>query len=184
MRDSVKTVLEEITRTVANIPLQEQEELAEQILKANAVFVAGMGRSGLMAGCFAMRLMHMGFQVYRVGEVTTPAIKEGDLLIIASGSGTTESLVKMAEKAKKIGAEIATVTIYPEAAIGRLSSSVVCIHAPTSKSEIDTGTYSVQPMGSLFEQSLLICFDYIIKILMEKKNITGEEMFLHHANLE
>ena len=34
MRDSVKTVLEEITRTVANIPLQEQEELAEQILKA------------------------------------------------------------------------------------------------------------------------------------------------------
>jgi len=39
-------------------------------------------------------------------------------------------------------------------------------------------------MGSLFEQSLLICLDYVILILMEKRQITGEEMFARHANLE
>lgn len=184
MLESIEDVLNEIERTVKNISVSEQEALADKILNANSIFIAGVGRSGMMAGCFAMRLMHMGLNVYRVGEVVTPAIQKGDLLIIASGSGTTGSLVHMAEKACRIGAEVATVTIYPEAEIGKLSSVSVCIHAPTSKSDVDTGIRSVQPMGSLFEQSLLICLDYIVKILMEKKKITGEQMFLRHANLE
>ena len=133
--------------------------MADEILKAKHIFVAGAGRSGMMARCFAMRLMHMGMKAYMVGEVVTPSMQEGDLLIITSGSGTTGSLVKMADV-------------------------VVQINAPTSKSEIDTGVTSIQPMGSLFEQSLLICLDFIIRILMDKTGITGEEMFKRHANLE
>ncbi len=184
MLETIDVVLDEIERTVKSISAEEQKAVAEQILAAQHVFLAGAGRSGMMARCFAMRLMHMGIKAYMVGEAVTPAIQKGDLLIIASGSGTTASLVKMAEKAKKIGAEVAAITIYPQAEIGKLSSKTICIHAPTSKSEIDTGIRSVQPMGSLFEQSLLICMDYIIKILMERKKITGEEMFVRHANLE
>ena len=181
MLETIDVVLDEIERTVKSISAEEQKAVAEQILAAQHVF---LGRSGLMVKAFAMRLMHMGIKAYMVGEAVTPAIQKGDLLIIASGSGTTASLVKMAEKAKKIGAEVAAITIYPQAEIGKLSSKTICIHAPTSKSEIDTGIRSVQPMGSLFEQSLLICMDYIIKILMERKKITGEEMFVRHANLE
>ena len=59
-----------------------------------------------------MRLMHMGKQVYVVGEIVTPSIQQGDLLLIVSGSGETESLVAMAKKAKRLGATIATVTIF------------------------------------------------------------------------
>lgn len=137
-----------------------------------------------MARCFAMRLMHMGFQVSMVGDVTTPSIKKGDLLIIASGSGTTASLVAMANKAKSIGADIATITIYEDAPIAQIASIVIPIPAPTAKSDVDMGFRSVQPMGSLFEQSLLICLDYVILILMDLKQITAEEMFARHANLE
>ena len=79
---------------------------------------------------------------------------------------------------------MASVTIYPASTIGALSETVVVIHAPTSKSDIDTGFRSVQPMGSLFEQSLLLCLDYVILILMDKTQITAEEMFTRHANLE
>ena len=50
--------------------------------------------------------------------------------------------------------------------------------------KLHTGFRSVQPMGSLFEQSLLICLDYVILILMDKTQITAEEMFARHANLE
>ena len=180
----ITSVTEELSRTLDSVSFAQQEKLADEILKANRVFVAGAGRSGMMARCFAMRLMHMGLKAYMVGEVVTPSIAAGDLLVIASGSGETESLVSMAKKAKRLGAAVATVTIYPEATIGQMSGAVVEIHAPTSKSNIDTGIRSVQPMGSLFEQSLLICLDYVILILMDKKQITGEEMFTRHANLE
>jgi 6-phospho-3-hexuloisomerase len=46
----------------------------------------------------AMRFMHLGYTVF-IGETNTPAILEGDLLV-ASGSGTTSSVVSSAEKAK------------------------------------------------------------------------------------
>ena len=111
-------------------------------------------------------------------------MQEGDLLIITSGSGTTGSLVKMAEKAKVLNGRVGLITIYPESTIGKMADVVVQINAPTSKSKIDTGVTSIQPMGSLFEQSLLICLDFIIRILMDKTGITGEEMFKRHANLE
>ena len=42
-------------------------------------------------------------------------IEKKDLLIISSGSGETDSLIVMANKAKKAGASVGTVTIHPEA---------------------------------------------------------------------
>ena len=180
----IKVIIDELSRTLSGIDRKQQEQMADEILKAKHIFVAGAGRSGMMARCFAMRLMHMGMNVYMVGEVVTPSMQEGDLLIIASGSGTTGSLVKMAEKAKALNGRVGLVTIYPESTIGKMADVVVQINAPTSKSEIDTGVTSIQPMGSLFEQSLLICLDFIIRILMDKTGITGEEMFKRHANLE
>ena len=173
----ITSVIEELRRTLTAISYEQQEQLAAAVQGAQ-------GAVSMMARCFAMRLMHMGITAYMVGEVVTPSIAAGDLLVITSGSGETASLVSMAKKAKSLGASVATVTIYPQATIGTLSDAVVAIHAPTSKSAIDTGVQSVQPMGSLFEQSLLICLDYVILILMEKRQITGEEMFARHANLE
>ena len=184
MIPTISAVCGELSRTLSAISPAQMKQLADAILKAKRVFVAGAGRRGMMARCFVMRLMHMGLQAYMVGEVVTPGIAAGDLLLIASGSGETASLVCMAKKAKQLGAAVASVTIYPASTIGTMSEPAVVIHAPTSKSDIDTGFRSVQPMGSLFEQSLLICLDYIILILMEKTQITAEQMFARHANLE
>ena len=41
---------------------------------------------------FAMRLMHLGFVVYVIGDVTTPSINEDDCLIAISGSGETRTV--------------------------------------------------------------------------------------------
>lgn len=67
--------------------------------KQNVSFV-GAGRTGLALKMTAMRFMHLGFKVHVVGETTTPAILENDLLIVGSGSGTTSTLVLATEKAK------------------------------------------------------------------------------------
>lgn len=182
--DYAKTIVNELGQTLSSISERNTENLIDMIEGADRVFLAGCGRSGLMVRGFAMRLMHMGKKVFVVGETTTPSINQQDLLIIASGSGETGSLVAMANKCKKICASLATVTIFPQATIGKLANCVVIIDAPTAKSQQKTAITSIQPMGSLFEQSLLLYFDSIILRLMERENLTSEVMFRLHANLE
>ena len=118
--DNLSKVVEELSRFSQEVSQEDADKMVEEILKANRVFVAGAGRSGFAARGFANRLSHLGFDVSFVGEPTTPPIKAGDLLVIGSGSGTTGSLVKMAETAKKQGAAIATVTIAPKNTIGSM----------------------------------------------------------------
>ena len=176
----LKSILQELTENEKRVSQDEMEKFADAILKADRIFVAGAGRSGFVARAFANRLMHMGLTVFFVGEPTTPAIKASDLLVI----GETGSLVVMAQKAKKIGASVITVTIHPEASIGKLSEAWICIPGATPKSNLEDTVKSVQPMGNAFEQMTWLVYDAVIMILMKKTGRTEEEMFKLHANLE
>ena len=65
-----------------NATQEERVQLKQKLLQAKRVYIAGMGRSGLIAGCFAMRLAQLGLQAMLVGETTVTAIQPGDLLLI------------------------------------------------------------------------------------------------------
>ena len=65
-----------------NIP----DELLVVINSTNRIFLTGFGRSGLALQAFAMRLAQLGKETFFVGDTTTPAIQDKDLLIIASSS--------------------------------------------------------------------------------------------------
>jgi 6-phospho-3-hexuloisomerase len=176
-------ILKELIRTTDQIPDEEAEKLVNGILEAKKVFVAGAGRSGFMAKSFAMRMMHMGIDAYVPGETVTPNFEKDDILIIASGSGETKSLVSMSEKAKSIGGTIAAVTIFPESTIGKIAD--IKIKLPGSPKDQSEGDYkTIQPMGSLFEQTLLLFFDAVILRFMEKKGLDTNKMYGKHANLE
>lgn len=176
-------ILSELNGSVEGISDAEAETLINEILEARKVFVAGAGRSGLMAKSFAMRMMHMGIDSYVLGETTTPNFEQEDLLIIGSGSGETKSLISIAEKAKSIGGKIAAVTISPESTIGNLAD--ITVKMPGSpKEQSGSARVTIQPMGSLFEQSLLLFYDAVILRFMEKKGLTTDNMFSRHANLE
>ena len=177
-------ILAELTENARHVSGQELEELAEMIRAARRVFVAGAGRSGFAARAFANRLMHLGLTVYFVGEPTTPAIGEGDLLVIGSGSGETSSLVVMAGRAKRFGAKLATLTIHPEGSIAQLADAVVTIPGATPKSALADTARSIQPMGNAFEQMCWLCYDAVTMILMDKMGKEPDEMFKLHANLE
>ncbi|WP_308634004.1 6-phospho-3-hexuloisomerase [Paenibacillus silvisoli] len=180
---AASSILQELEQTLQNVQPYELEALAERIASAGAIFVAGAGRSGLMMRAFAMRLMHMGFSAYVVGETVTPGIAEGDLLVIGSGSGETKTLAAMAAKANSIGAEVAVLTVVPESTLGQLASARVVIPAATKDGAAGRAV-SGQPMGSLFEQALLLLLDTIVLHLMERKALEGAAMFNNHANLE
>ena len=177
-------ITKELETTLRQVSSEEGDELTNRILKAKKILVAGAGRSGFAVKAFAMRLMHMGFDAYVVGETVTPNCEAADLLIVGSGSGETGSLVSMAGQAKRIGAAVAVVTIRPESSIGKIADVVVKIPAPTPKAEVDPGFESIQPLGSLFEQSLLLFLDAVILRLMEKQGSSPDMMFTRHANLE
>lgn len=176
-------MIKELNRSVELISDEEAEKLVNGILESKKIFVAGAGRSGFMAKSFAMRMMHIGLDAYVIGETVTPNFEEEDILIIGSGSGETKSLVSIAEKAKNIGGTIAAVTIFPESTIGKLAD--VTIKLPGSPKDQSEGDFkSIQPMGSLFEQTLLMFYDAIILSFMDKKGLDTNTMYGKHANLE
>lgn len=178
-------VSREISGCTAMIDAASVSALMDEIEGAGRIFCAAAGRSGLAMRGFAMRLMHMGRRVHVVGDVTTPSIAAGDLLLIGSGSGSTASLVQTAGKAKSIGTRIALITIDPSSPIGEMADCVVRIPAPSPKARAGVDSVSsAQPMGSLFEQSMNILFDSTVMLLMERGGLDSAAMFTRHANLE
>jgi 6-phospho-3-hexuloisomerase len=135
-----------------------------------------------MLKAFAMRMMHLGYTVYVVGEVVTPAIKEGDLLLVGSGSGETRTVAVVAKQAKAFGASVAAITIFPDSTIAGIADFTLIIPGKTTKR--DSGVHSMQPGGNLFEQSLLIVLDGLISRLNEPGRLGMESGFPLHANLE
>jgi 6-phospho-3-hexuloisomerase len=75
-------------------------------------------------------------------------------------------------------------TSFPDSTLGKMADAVLQISSPTPKSTKTSEVASIQPMGTLFEQSLLICLDMLILDLMESKSVNADQMFGNHANLE
>ena len=179
-----EVVVNELSQTLKRIDPKAADDFVDLVIDADEIFCAGAGRSGFQVKGFAMRLMHMGLKSYVVGETCTPNIKEGGLLVVCSGSGETKSLVNHATKAKEMGAKIALITINPESSIAKMADVVVEIPAPSPKSAKQGDVVSIQPMGSLFEQSEGIFMDISIRMLMDKKGLDSDTMFGRHANME
>lgn len=179
----IQTIIEELTLTVEAIDATETKELADAVLQANRIFLAGAGRSGLMGKAFVMRLMHMGLDAYVVGETVTANLRDGDLLIVGSGSGETKTLIPIVEKAQQLGGTVAVVTINPTSTLARLADLVVKLPG-VPKERTASADETVQPMGSLFEQTMLLFYDALILQIMEEKQLDSQTMYGKHANLE
>ena len=182
----VKENLEHILKELQDATFKIEEEQIENVLKLIApdkkIFLTGKGRSGLAAKGFANRLMHLGFQAYVIGEISTPHTKAGDLLIITSGSGETDALVSIAKKAKESGLYLGLVTMNPQSTLGKMADGMIIL--PGDYKGNNEEKHSIQPMGSQFEQMSFLIFDAIVLKLMENWNQTSEQMFMRHADLE
>jgi 6-phospho-3-hexuloisomerase len=175
-------ILNELERTLAAVSEAEIAVAQRMIPAANRVFVMGAGRTGLALKMAAMRLMHLGLVVHVAGEVTSPAIGRGDLLLVASGSGTTAGPVHAAEVAVKAGARVLALTATPASKLGQLAQGVVVI--PAAAKEDRGGMMSTQYAGALFEQSALLIMDAMFQAMWHERGESAEELWKRHANLE
>ncbi len=183
IRRNVEAILDEMRRVLDEVAPDGLERLAEAVLKADRTYVAGGGRSGLMARAFAMRLMHLGLVTYVVGETTTPAVRGGDLLIGCSASGETHVTVTVSQVAQEAGARVFAITATPDSPLTRLADEMIVIPSPSKRGRPWPGR-SAQYGGSLFEQALLVLLDAVSSEVGRRLGMTSQEIDSRHANLE
>jgi 6-phospho-3-hexuloisomerase len=183
MKSKFDLIINEIITVVKLIDDSECDLLINHITKANKIIVTGAGRVGYAIRGFGMRLGHLGLNAFTIGDSTVPSIGEGDLLIVSSGSGETQTIFDLVSIASKNKATIAVITGNPDSRIGKLADCIVKITAP-SKTKAVEGFISMQPMTTLNEQSLNIFFDAMVLKLMDRMNETHDTMWARHSNLE
>jgi len=168
-------ILAELGSILNQIDLKNAEKLMEGILSSERVFLAGMGRSGLIARAFAMRLMQIGLEVYFVRDITTPAIGKGDLLIVISGSGETGGTHYIASTARSFGARVFLLTSREKSRIGHIADLIFVLPDALER---------VMPLRSAFENAVYIFLDAVVMMIMAEEGITQEEMMKKHSNLD
>jgi 6-phospho-3-hexuloisomerase len=185
-----------ILKASESMDLEQVDSLINILLKAyndkRKILVMGAGRSGLVGRAFAMRLLHLGFHSYVLGDTIVPSISKGDVAIAISGSGRTQLILTAAEAAKKVGATVVAVTSYPDSPLGMLADLVVWVPGRAKTSRVVDffarqilGIHEpLAPLGTLFEDTAAVFLDGVIYALMKELGVNEEEMASRHANIE
>lgn len=176
-------IINELGDTLNSISEQEVNLLVERIKQSDRVFFVGVGRVLLSLQAIAKRLAHLGIDAVVVGEITEPAITKNDLLIVGSGSGESAFPLAIAKKAKSFNASVAHIGSNPHSSMKEYADLFVRIPVQTKLNLADE-IKSVQPMTSLFEQSLLLLGDSIALGIIEDEGLNMKELWQYHANLE
>jgi 6-phospho-3-hexuloisomerase len=183
INEKLNLILSEIQTVLQKIDNEEVEQMKNEICSARKIVVCGAGRVGYAIRGFGMRLGHLGLNAYTLGDSTVPSISEGDLLLVASGSGETQTIYDLVAIASKNNARIVAVTGNPNSRIAKLANQVVVLDAPSKTKQVE-GFISLQPMTSLNEQCLGLFFDGVALELMDKLSETHNTMWERHSNLE
>ena len=173
MVEVLRTIMDEIEDVMGKVKEEELQAVMDRLDKSRRVFVVGEGRSGFSARGFAMRLMHLGYTVFFVGETITPAMEAGDVFIGVSGSGKSAGVVGDAKKAAEKGCTVIAVTSKPQSPLAEEAESVLVIPG-TVKGDTGESRGSVQLLSSLFDQSLHITLDALCLLLSRRDHTAND----------
>jgi len=185
-----------ITNALKVLKAEQVERFIELLVRAynehRKVLVMGAGRSGLVGRAFAMRLKHLGYDVYVLGDTIVSPVREGDVVVAISGSGRTALIVTAAEAAKSVGAKVVAITTFVDSPLAKIADVVVEIPGRTKISKVEDyfarqilGIHEpLAPLGTLFEDTAMVFLDSLIVELMIRLGKTEEDLRNQHANIE
>ena len=183
LQDLANAALAEVGAVFAKLDSAHAEALADEIAAARTIALHGVGREGLQMKGFAMRLFHLGLHAHVVGDMTTPPIGHGDLLIVSAGPGQFSTVLALMQVARDAGARTLVVTAQPGGEAAKQAD--VSVHLPAQTMADDQGaTASVLPMGSLYETAQMVFFELVILGLRDRLKVSPEGMRHRHTNLE
>jgi 6-phospho-3-hexuloisomerase len=177
--DELQTIVREIEGVIDKIDRNEMTVVSGLIRKESRIFVSGEGRSGLVAKGFAMRLMHLGYTSYVVGETITPSLKKDDVFIAVSGSGSSAHVVVDTQKALEKGSTIIAVTSKKESKVASMANVILTVPG-TVKGDQGASRGSVQLLSSLFDQSLHIVLDALCLMISRRDHVQNDSALKLH----
>ena len=183
MTDLYRGALDELGAVFQRIDHASVDAAVEMIAAADRIALYGVGREGLQIKGFAMRLFHLGRRASMVGDMTTPPIGEGDLLVVSAGPGDFSTVAALMGVARAAGAEVLLVTAQPDGAAAKRADRVLVLPAQTMANDRGPST-AVLPMGSVYEGAQFILFEVMILKLRDRLAILPEAMRANHTNLE
>lgn len=194
--EAADEIIKGISDAMSQVDPLKLECFIEILVKARreerTILVVGAGRSGLVGKAFAMRLMHLGYNTYVMGETINPSMKKGDLALVISGSGSTMLPVTVAEMAKSIDVRVLVVTSNTDSPLGRAADIMVVVPGRIKVAREDEyhsrqllGEHeSLAPMGTIFENSCMVFLDSLIVELMDRLEESEDDMRRRHAAIE
>lgn len=175
MDSDLTLIVDELNRNIRSVKCEQLDALVDMIINANRVYTYGCGRSGFAMMSFGMRIMHLGKECHYVHDTCVPPIKADDLLIIASGSGNTDSTFAIAERGRRLGCKVVLVSENKDSRIGRIAT--MCLEMPWDRT-------SLQPLGNCYDQTQNVVLDTVIFKAMNKMGINEAIMDKNHTNIE
>lgn len=116
--------------TQNKLDIKQLKKIIQLIKSAKRVYFYGIGSSGYTSLEATQRLLRMGISAFAETEsnnmfMTSSIISKDDLIIAISSTGSTDSLVKAIELAKKNKAMIVALTSYNNSPLAQLADIVV-----------------------------------------------------------
>ncbi len=179
-----RQAIDEIQVVFQNLAPQTAEQLCTELLKAKRIALYGCGREGLMLKALGMRLMHLGLDAHIVGDMSTPPVAAGDLLMVSAGPGAVATVLTLLEVASQAGARTIVITAQPQGQAARQADVTLLLPAQTMANDTNEAASSILPMGSLFEIAQLIFFDLVVLKLLELTGQSIAQLRARHTNLE
>jgi 6-phospho-3-hexuloisomerase len=178
-----RAALDDLAAVFARLDERPVEAAVEALATARRIALYGVGREGLQIKGLAMRLHHLGLSAHVVGDMNTPPLGPGDLLVASAGPGDFSTVAALLGVARRDGARTLVVTAQPGGPCPAMADLVLPIPAQTMADD-RTPAGSVLPMGSLYEGAQYVLFEVMILKLRERLGVSAATMRSHHTNLE
>ena len=182
MSSETERALQEVADAVRSVPDDEIDAIVDELLAARRIACYAGGREGLVMRGLVMRLFHAGLDVHYVGEMTCPAVGQGDLLVLSCGPGRISMVEALAGVARRDGARVLCLTAQPQSPPADRADRTVRIAAQTMADDRDTA--AVLPMGSAYEIALFVLVDLITNRVRSRRSESVEQLRSRHTNLE
>jgi len=165
------------------------ERFIDELAGARGIFILGLGHSGLIGRILVMKLRHLGFRAHVIGDVTTPPLGEGDVLVAISYSGQTSSVLTLVKKARSYGGRTVGVTATAGSPLNDLTD--VCLAIPARHTQVKFPVFSLlgdeahkNMSGALLGMNLFVFFYGVICELVARTHQSPVQIDARHANIE
>jgi 6-phospho-3-hexuloisomerase len=172
----MQEILKELGQLNATLSEAEVNQFADILLTSYGKKIVGLGagRMGYSLQAFMMRLSHLGFKSFMIGDTALPRIGPEDIVVVNSSSGETPTILLLTQIAKSNGATILVITK------NRSSSLVSLADYKIVYGDIDTS----QMMKTIYEQFSFLLFDLITSKLAKNVPLSIEQIEKNHSVLE